>query len=92
LFVPEAEPSLKVGTETEFKLQAGDENLVLKGKVSDNEEAGTTSIEAELAANDPIFSVLSATDRFAVETAGQRRVFPLVDADVESFLGLCRAS
>jgi hypothetical protein len=90
LFVPEAGPGLTVGNDVNFKLQAGEESFGLTGRVSANEEAASTSIEAEFGAGEPILAALEATDRFALEIAGERRVFPLIDADLESFLSLCR--
>lgn len=90
LFLPDAGPGLAVGKDVTFNLQAGEESFALTGRVSANEEAASTSIEAEFGVGEPVLAALGATDRFALEIAGDRRVFPLVEADLESFLSLCR--
>lgn len=90
IFVPEASPALKPGATTRFSITANKTTVKLKGRVTTNEEAGTTSLEARVSSSHPLFQSLEQADRFKVKIGGQENVFPLIDADVTGLLALCK--
>ena len=89
IFVPEASDKLKPGGKATMRLTAGKVTVKLKGDVSDNQDAATTSLEAELATTSPLFAAMQSADRLRILIAGQEQVFPLADADIAGLLRLC---
>jgi len=90
IMLAEADPHLKVGRMAPITVTAGKTTVTLSGKVSDNEEGATTSIEASMPATSKLFPALLAADRFKVHVGKQNYVFPLGDADLTGLLDLCR--
>lgn len=69
---------------------AGKETATFRGKVDINREADVSSLEAEIAFDNPLISALRAADRFTVTSDALEVIFPLYDADVEGLLEFCR--
>jgi hypothetical protein len=90
IFVPEADAALKPGMAVRFTITADKTVAKLKGKTTANEEAGTTSLEAKIPGDHPIFAALQLADRFKVKVGKEENVFPLIDADVAGLLALCK--
>jgi hypothetical protein len=90
VFVPEATAKINPGADVPFVIQAGDESVQVKGKSEVNMDAGQTSVEAKLPVTSQIFAAMMKSDRFRVVVDGNETVFPLMDADLEGLLALCR--
>jgi len=90
IFVPEAHATLPAGKEVTLVIKAGDETAEIPARTEVNEEAGATSVEARANADHPVFAAMLQTDRFRVIVADEENVFPLVDADLDGLLALCR--
>jgi hypothetical protein len=89
LYFPDSDPSLKPGAEVNFKLEVAGKTYPLIGKTAFNEESTGTSIEAELKTADPVFAALQTANRFAVKAGSTSHVFPLGEADFQTFLDVC---
>jgi hypothetical protein len=92
IYIPEGDPSLKPAVSVDVKLEIASKTYPLKGKTSVNEEAATTSFEAELKTNDPVFSVLREANHFAVKVGASNHVFPLGEADIPGLIEVCGKS
>lgn len=90
LFLPASDAEVTPGKSLMIKVAAGEEKIEIQGKCEANAETGSVSVEAKLKDSDPIFSGLLRADRFRVNFGGEERIFPLIDADVEGLLSLCR--
>ena len=90
VFVPEAGQTLAANKTVSMTLEAGTAKASFKGKTEVNEEAGNTSLEAEVPADHPIFAAIAKADRLRVRVGKDETVFPLFDADVPGLLALCR--
>lgn len=90
IFVPEPAESLPADQEVTVTLLAGDKTAEVKGKTEVNEDAGVSSVEANIAADDPFFDAVLKSDRLRVKVGKEESVFPLVEADVAGLLALCR--
>jgi hypothetical protein len=90
IFVPDANPALEAGKDVVVTLKAAGVTADLYGKTEANLEAGTTSAEATAPADLPVFAAMLTTDRFRVIVGGEENIFPLIDADIEGLLALCR--
>jgi hypothetical protein len=91
IFVPEADGRLKPGNHATMHLTAGKLSLKLEGVVTDNQNNGTRSLEADLPTSSPLYAALQTADRLRITIAGVEQVYPLADADVEGLLKLCNA-
>jgi hypothetical protein len=92
IYIPEGDPSLKPAVSVDIKLEIASKTYPLKGKTSVNEEAATTSFEAELKTNDPVFSALREANHFAVKVGASNHVFPLGEADIPGLIEVCGKS
>lgn len=90
IFLPEATRKLKPGRRAIMRLSAGKVTVSVHGVATDNRDAGTASIEAEVETGSPIYPAMETADRLRVVVAGHEQIFPLTDADVEGLLKLCR--
>lgn len=71
-------------------VSAGELTVTLRGKADLNPEAEVSSVEAELAANNPLVGAMKTADRFSVKAGSVDVVFPLYDAAVEDLVDLCK--
>jgi hypothetical protein len=90
IFVPEPAESLPANQEVTVTLVAGDTAADVKGKTEVNEDAGVSSVEAIIEADNPFFDAVLKSDRLRVKVGKEESVFPLVEADVAGLLALCR--
>lgn len=90
VFVPNVNPALGTGKDVVVTLKAAGVMADINGKTEANTEAGTTSAEAAADATLPVFAAMLTTDRFHITVGGEENIFPLIDADVEGLLALCR--
>lgn len=90
IFVPETGEKMEAGKDVTITLKAGDETTEVKAKTDVNAEAGVSSAEGSIAADDPIFNAMMKTDRFRVSVGTDELIFPLFDVDVAGLLELCR--
>jgi len=89
LYIPESDPKLKSTVEVNFKLEVAGKTYPLKGKTALNEESTGTSLETELKTTDSVFAALEEANHFAVKVGSSIHVFPLGEADFQSFLDVC---
>ena len=89
IFLPEASTSLKPGTRAPMYLTAGKTVMKLRGETAENADSDAVSLEAETDVSNPIFTAMLSADRLTVTVAGEEKIFPLIDANVESLLRLC---
>jgi hypothetical protein len=90
VFIPEASAKLHPGADIAVTLKAGEESATFTGKSEVNLEAALTSVEAKVPVNAQILAAMLKADRFRVVIDGNETIFPLIDADLESLLDLCR--
>lgn len=90
IFVPETGEKMEAGKDVTITLKAGDEMSEVKAKTDINAEAGVSSAEGSIAADDPIFNAMTKTDRFRVSVGTEELIFPLFEADVAGLLKHCR--
>ena len=89
LYIPESDTKLKSAVEVNFKLEVAGKTYPLKGKTALNEESTGTSLETELKTTDPVFAALQEANHFAVKVGSSSHVFPLGEADFQTFLDVC---
>jgi hypothetical protein len=89
-FLPEAGGDVEAGKDVRITLEAGTAAVEIVGKTEVNEDAGGSSVEAQLASDNPLFPAMIRADRFRVGLGAEKIVFPLAEADVEGLLALCR--
>lgn len=90
VFIPEASARLHPGADIAVTLKADAESATFTGKSEVNLEAALTSVEAKVPVNAQILAAMLKADRFRVIIDGNETIFPLIDADLESLLDLCR--
>lgn len=90
VFIPEASARLHPGADIAVTLKADAESETFTGKSEVNLEAALTSVEAKVPVNAQILAAMLKADRFRVIIDGNETIFPLIDADLESLLDLCR--
>lgn len=90
LYFPEGSPELKPDTTAFYVLTVADKKFKLEGKTSANDLTGSTSVETELYADDPLWSELDKADRFEVAIGKHQLTYPLVDAGIGNLLKLCK--
>ena len=90
VFVPEGSADLAPNITAPLVLKIGEKVFTLPGRTSANDMSGETSIETDLATDDPVINALETADRFSVTAARHTTVFPLADANFAGLLRLCR--
>jgi hypothetical protein len=90
VFIPEASARLHPGADITVTLKTDEESETFTGKSEVNLEAALTSVEAKVPVNAQILAAMLKADRFRVIIDGNETIFPLIDADLESLLDLCR--
>ncbi|WP_119392579.1 hypothetical protein [Taklimakanibacter lacteus] len=89
IFVPEAGEDLKPDDKINLVVTVGGKDFSFAGVTTPNEMSGTTSAEAVMRADDPIFPELRKADRFTVKTGREENTFPLEGSDFESLVHAC---
>ncbi len=89
LFIPEASEKLEADKSAAFDVIVGGKTFKQSGKTMPNEEAGTTSIEGEVAVADPMFSELKSASHFELKVEGEVQAFPLAGAEFDTLLKDC---
>lgn len=90
IFFPEGSADLKPDTSADFVLTIDKAAHTLKGKTTANANTGATSIETELALDDPVMMALDKADRFSVKIGKHEATYPLLDANLDDLFKLCR--
>ena len=90
LYFPEGSPELKPDITAPYELIVGAKKHKLSGKTTANDLTGSTSVETELSADDPLWTELIKADRFTVKIGKHELTYPLVDAGIDNLLKLCR--
>jgi len=89
IFIPEAGDDLKPDDKIKLVVTVAGKDYSFDGVTSPNEMAATTSAEATIRADDPIFPELRKADRFTVKTGADENTFPLEGSDFESLVRAC---
>jgi hypothetical protein len=89
IFLPSANERLTPGHSGAMSIMAGDVTAKLEGTVSQNDETGAPSLEAEIPTSHPLFAALRKADRMHITVLGEDHAFPLADADFDGLLKLC---
>ena len=92
IFIPEAGDDLKPDRKIKLTVTVAGKDFAYDGVTTPNELSATTSAEAVIPANDPLFADLRKTDRFSVKTGLEENTFPLEGSDFESLVRACSKS
>jgi hypothetical protein len=90
IFISQVDSSITARKHVPFTLAAGETVARLGGKTTANPETGTTSLEAKVPDDQPIFVAIKTADRFKVTVGEEENIYPLIDADVTGLLALCK--
>ena len=69
---------------------AGGETATFGARIDVNPESPYSSVEVEMAVDNPLLKAMEKSDRFSVKINAEELVFPLYDADVTCLVALCR--
>ncbi len=89
IFIPEAGEDLKADQKIKLTITVAGKGHGYDGLTTPNEMSATTSAEATMRADDPVFAELRKADRFTVKTGAEENTFPLEGADFESLVRAC---
>ena len=89
IFIPEAGDDLKPDEKIKLTVTVGGKDFTFDGVTSPNELSATTSAEATIRADDPIFPELRKVDRFTVKAGMEENTFPLEGSDFASLVRAC---
>jgi hypothetical protein len=92
IFIPEAGDDLKPDDKIKLTITVGGKDFSFDGTTSPNELSATTSAEATMRADDPIFPELRKVDRFTVKAGTEENTFPLEGSDFASLVRACSKS
>jgi hypothetical protein len=71
-------------------VQVGGKDFALSGRTAIGAKGNEDSVEAETQAKGPLVDALQSGDRFSVKVGGHEATYPLLDADLDGLLKLCR--
>jgi hypothetical protein len=71
-------------------VQVGGKDFALSGRTAVGAKGNEDSVEAETQAKGPLVDALQSGDRFSVKVGGHEATYPLLDADLDGLLKLCR--
>ena len=71
-------------------VQVGGKDYALNGRTAIGAKGSEDSVEAETQAKGPLIDALQESDRFSVKVGGHEATYPLLDADLDGLLRLCR--
>jgi hypothetical protein len=91
IFIPEGSKTLKPETKASFTLTIGTKDYTLAGTTSANDMTGATSVETEVAVDDPMVLALQGADRFVTKVGGHVTTFPFIDSGFANLLRMCKA-
>lgn len=92
IFLPDVGEAPAGGKDMTVTLSADGQSADISGKTEENAQSGGSSIEAQLAADAPVFTAMLKADRFHVKVGNADEVFPLIEADLQSLIDLCKKS
>ena len=91
VFLPEAGEDIQPDRKVALTFSVAGKKYTFDAETSLNEEAGSTSAEAGIRADDKLFAAMRTADRFGVQIGSEEMIFPLGGADIESFMRVCTA-
>lgn len=92
MFYPVTWTGLKNNAIVKIRVEAGDTNLLLRGKATSSTEGGTASLEVALQPGADIFTALKKSDYVVLRVLAHKAAYPLQDADIDGLLSLCLQS
>ena len=90
VFYPVTWTDLKNGSAVKIQVEAGKTKLAIRGKATSQAEGGSASLEAPVALNSKLFGALKSADRVVLKVGTHKGVYPLVGADIDGLVRLCR--
>ena len=91
LYVPHTNLALKEGQKTRVKLDISGKHFDFTGSPA-LDETTTKAIEVKIDVEDRVFSQLINADHLSIRIGKKEMNFPLLDADIEGLIKICRPS
>ena len=90
VYLPETAENLGDGQKTAMTISTDDMSINVEAALDAGQDGGTSSVEATLPDDSPIFDSMLKADRFTIKVGGDETVFPLFEADLSGLMDLCR--
>lgn len=90
LMAPVVGMRLKQGASIQVVMQIGGKDFALSGRTAIGAKGTEDTVEAETSSQGPLVEALQSSDRFGVKIGGHLATYPLLNADLDGLLKLCR--
>jgi hypothetical protein len=90
LMAPIVGTRLKQGASIPVVVQIGGKDFAMIGRSAIGAKGTQDTVEAETPAEGPLVDALKTSDRFGVKVGAHQATYPLLNADLEGLLKLCR--
>jgi len=90
VYLPETAENLGDGQKTAMTIRTDDMSINVEAALDAGQDGGTSSVEATLPDDSPIFDSMLKADRFTIKVGSDETVFPLFEADLSGLMDLCR--
>ena len=90
VYLPETAENLGDGQKTAMTISTDDMSINVEAALDAGQDGGTSSVEATLPDDSPIFASMLKADRFTIKVGSDETVFPLFEADLSGLMDLCR--
>jgi hypothetical protein len=90
IFLPDVGSAPASGKDMTLQVSVDGQSADVTGKTEENADSGGSSIEVQMAADAPVFTAMLKADRFHVKVGSEESVFPLIEADLQSLIDLCK--
>jgi len=90
VYLPETAENLGDGQKTAMTISTDDMSINVEAALDAGQDGGTSSVEATLPDDSPIFDSMLKADRFTIKVGSDETVFPLFEADLSGLMDLCR--
>lgn len=90
VYLPETAENLGDGQKTAMTIRTDDMSINVEAALDAGQDGGTSSVEATLPDDSPIFASMLKADRFTIKVGSDETVFPLFEADLSGLMDLCR--
>jgi hypothetical protein len=91
IFIPEGALKLKPKEKVPMRLDVASKTFRFSALADSNSQAGSTSLETEVAVDHPIFAAIADADRITIRVKSRRDVFPIQELDLSALLQVCKA-
>jgi hypothetical protein len=90
LMAPILGTRLRPGASIPVVMQIGGKDFALTGRSAIGAKGTQDTVEAETPATGPLIDALNSSDRFGVKVGSHQSTYPLLNADLDGLLKLCR--